>query len=61
MPQAFVGITEHFQSMDYWTMPETNYKAAAQVIERWEKDFPDTYMKLETLDMPIKQFVEGNC
>lgn len=24
-------------------MPETNYKAAIAAIERWEKDFPDTY------------------
>lgn len=23
-------------------MPETNYKAAVQVINRWENDFPDT-------------------
>lgn len=40
-------------------MPETNYKAAVQVIDRWEKDFPDTYMKLkDILDTPIKKFVE---
>lgn len=24
-------------------MPETNYQAAIRCIERWEKDFPDTY------------------
>lgn len=40
-------------------MPETNYKAAVQVISRWEKEFPDTYKKLKgALDMPIKQFIE---
>ena len=40
-------------------MPETNYKAAVQVISRWEKEFPDTYIKLKgALDMPIKQFID---
>ena len=28
-------------------MPETNYKAAISVIERWEKDFPETYTAFE--------------
>ena len=44
-------------------MPETNYKAAVKVIERWEKEFPDTYKKLkEIIDMPVKKFVEkANC
>lgn len=41
-------------------MPETNYKAAVQVINRWEKEFPETYKKLKTeLDMPVKQFAEA--
>lgn len=40
-------------------MPETNYKAAIQVINRWKEEFPETYKKLkEQLDMPIKQFAE---
>ena len=61
LPQAFLLALQRTLSINGLldAMPETNYKAAAQVIERWEKDFPDTYMKLkETLDMPIKQFVE---
>jgi len=24
-------------------MPETNYKAATAVIERWKSEFPETY------------------
>ena len=28
-------------------MPETNYKAAVNVIERWENEFPDTFEKLK--------------
>lgn len=40
-------------------MPETNYKAAVNVIERWKKEFPDTYQKLRTvLDIPVDKFVE---
>ncbi len=40
-------------------MPETNYKAAVQVIERWEKEFPETYKKLKaSIDIPIKKYVE---
>lgn len=40
-------------------MPETNYKAAVQVIARWEREFPETFSKLkEAIDIPIKAFVE---
>lgn len=39
-------------------MPETNYKAAIAVIERWENDFPDTFAKLkDALDMPVGKFI----
>lgn len=41
-------------------MPETNYKAAVQVIARWEREFPETFSKLkEAIDIPIKAFVEA--
>ena len=41
-------------------MPETNYKAAVQVILRWEKEFPETFLKLKNrIDMPIKSFIEA--
>lgn len=40
-------------------MPETNYKAAVNVIERWIKEFPDTYEKLKKeLNCPVNIFVE---
>ena len=28
-------------------MPDTNYKAAVSVIERWKNDFPDTYQQFK--------------
>ena len=40
-------------------MPETNYKAAVQVITRWEKEFPETFSKLKSaIDTPVKKFVQ---
>lgn len=62
LPQAFLLALQRTLSTNGLldVMPETNYKAAVQVINRWEKDFPDTYKKLKTeLDMPIKQFIEA--
>lgn len=61
LPQAFLLALQRTLSMNGLldVMPETNYKAAAKVIERWEKEFPDTYKKLkEIIDMPAKKFVE---
>lgn len=41
-------------------MPETNYKAAVQVIGRWEREFPETFAKLKSaIDLPIKTYVEA--
>jgi len=41
-------------------MPETNYKAAVQVILRWEKEFPETFSKLKkAIDMPINSYIEA--
>lgn len=40
-------------------MPETNYKAAVAVIQRWETDFPDTYKQLQkVIDVPVGKFIE---
>ena len=40
-------------------MPETNYKAAAQVIQRWKNEFPETYKKFcEHISLPIDVFIE---
>ena len=38
-------------------MPETNYKAALSVLERWKDSFPETYMKFaQEIDMPVDSF-----
>lgn len=40
-------------------MPETNYRAAIGVIKRWEKDFPETYIKFQdSIDDPIELFID---
>lgn len=40
-------------------MPETNYKAAAGVIRRWEKEFPDTLKRFQSnIDEPVEKFLE---
>ena len=60
LPQAFLLALQRTLSMNGLdVMPETNYKAAVNVIERWEKEFPETYKKLKTsIDMPVKKFIE---
>lgn len=38
-------------------MPETNYKAAQDTINKWKKDYPDTYKKFcESIGIPAKEF-----
>ena len=40
-------------------MPETNYKAAIGVINRWQKDFPETFEKfLDGIDDPVEVFID---
>lgn len=59
--QAFLLALHRTLSMNGLlnVMPETNYKAAVNVIVRWKKEFPDTYEKLkEVLDIPINKFVD---
>ena len=61
LTQAFLLALHRTLSMNGLlnAMPETNYKAAVNVIERWEKEFPDTYQKLKKeIDCPINLFVE---
>ena len=61
LPQAFLLALQRTLSMNGLldVMPETNYRAAVQVIDRWEKKFPDTYKKFkDAIDMPVKKFVE---
>ena len=41
-------------------LPETNYKAAISVIERWEKEFPETYSTFASaIDMPVTAFIDA--
>lgn len=40
-------------------MPETNYKAAISVINRWKNEFPNTYVELqEEIGRPVSNFIE---
>lgn len=40
-------------------MPETNYKAAVNVIQRWEREFPETFERFAGLiDEPIPAFID---
>ena len=40
-------------------MPESNYKAAVAVINRWKNEFPETYNQFkESIDEPIADFIE---
>lgn len=46
-------------------MPETNYKAAIQVINRWKENFPETFFKFqdeikESVDLFIEQLENYN-
>ena len=39
-------------------MPKTNYQAALKVLDRWKKDFPDTFAAFKKiLDEPVRKFV----
>ena len=40
-------------------MPETNYKAAVNVIERWKNEFPDTFEKLKKEIEQLKQQISN--
>ena len=40
-------------------MPETNYRAAAATIRRWEAEFPETLKKFSmSIDDPVEKFIE---
>lgn len=41
-------------------MPETNYRAAISVIERWKAEFPDTYKLFEAaIETPVSVFLDA--
>lgn len=61
LPQAFLLALQRTLAENELLdiMPETNYKAAVAVIQRWKSDFPATYVQLEkAIDEPIKKFIE---
>lgn len=60
LPQAFLLALDRTLSMyDLKVMPETNYKAAVRVIEKWRTEFPETYTKFQdNIDTPVAKFVE---
>ena len=40
-------------------MPETNYKAAVNVIERWKINYPETYERFKTIiDRPVSKIID---
>lgn len=40
-------------------MPESNYKAAVSVINRWKVEFPDTFSQFrERIDVPVSEFLK---
>lgn len=61
LTQAFLlSLQRTLSEHDLLTaMPETNYRAAVGVIERWKKDFPDTFDQFqEAIDTPIEVFID---
>lgn len=61
LPQAFLLALQRTLAENELLdiMPETNYKAAVAVIQRWKTDFPDTYAQLQkAIDEPIGKFIE---
>lgn len=61
LTQAFLlALQRTLASNDFFdVMPETNYKAAVVVIERWRNEFPDTYSKFcGLISKPANVFVD---
>jgi len=61
LPQAFLlALQRTLAENDMLDiMPETNYKAAVAVINRWKTEFPGTYDQLqEAIDEPVALFVD---
>lgn len=60
LPQAFLLALQRTLAENEMLdiMPETNYKAAVAVIERWRREFPDTFKQLQkAIDEPISKFI----
>ena len=62
IPQAFLIALQRTLSDNNMLdiMPETNYKAAVAVINRWKTEFPDTYAQFAHLiEMPTSAFINN--
>lgn len=59
IPQAFlIALQRTLSDNDMLdVMPETNYKAAVAVINRWKAEFPKTYTQFaQLIDVPVSRF-----
>lgn len=59
LPQAFLLALQRtlVENDLLGIMPETNYKAAVSVIERWKQDYPDVYKQFKReIDLPVGEF-----
>lgn len=62
LPQAFLlALQRTLAENDLLNvMPETNYKAAIAVINRWRTEFPNTYSELQKeIGMPVSKFIDA--
>ncbi len=62
IPQAFLlGLQRTLAENNLLDiMPETNYQAAVAVINRWEKEYPSTYIEFEKkIEMPVSSFISA--
>lgn len=62
LPQAFLLALQRTLSENDLldAMPESNYKAAIDTIDRWKKEFPNTYTELcNLINVSIETFVDG--
>lgn len=61
LTQAFIIALQHTLSENNLLdiMPDTNYKAASQVILKWKNEYPETYKKFSTLiEESPEEFIE---
>ena len=61
LTQAFLLALQRTLSSNNFLdiMPETNYKAAVAVIQRWEREFPEVYAKFcEQISLPVAIFID---
>lgn len=59
LSQSFIlALERSLSENDLWDiMPETNYKAAINVIDRWQENYPDIFSKFsDAIAMPVQEF-----